>query len=1077
MKGIQIAGKIGQSFMVSKVTPLLVIASLFLGVIALIKTPREEEPQIVVPMVDVMVGLPGAAPAEVETRLAKPLENMFWEIPGVEYVYSISRPQGVLVIVRFKVGQDMERSLVKLYNKMFYNLDRMPAGATPPLVKLRSIDDVPILALTLWSGSYDSYELRRMAVELGEYIKQGENVSQVEVIGGQRRVLEVNIDPERLAAYGLSILQLEPMVRQANVNVYAGEFDSGNQRFKVESGAPVASAEELGAIVVGVQADRPVYLKDVAEIVDGPEEIDNYVFFGLGPQAKQAGIDPRKYDQYEYPAVTLTVSKRQGSDASRVAAVAVERAESLKGVLIPGDVNLTVTRDYGATANDKANELLFHLVISILFVTVIIALTLSWRGATIILISVPVTFALTLFTYYVFDYTINRVTLFALIFVTGLVVDDSIIVVENIYRHYSLKALPPFQAAVAAINEVGNPTILATLTVIVSILPLVTVGGLMGPYMSPMPIGASLAMMFSLMVALMIAPWFAYRLLRGSYGKSHEEPVRTEDTLTYRAYRRIMIPLLEKPLQRWGFVAAVVLVVLASLGMMAVRWVEVKMLPYDNKSEVQVIIDMPEGTPLERTNRVAMDIGDYLRSVPEVTDYQIYAGNSSPYNFNGLVRHYFLRREPNLAEIQVNMVPKKDRDRQSHDIAVDIRGPITAIGSRHGARIKIAEIPPGPPVVSTLVAEIYGPDYQDQLTVARQVRQVFEEMPGVVDVDWMVEDEQVKYDFQVDQEKAALHGISTGQVSQTLYQVLNPSRISTGRFEQELEPVEISLRVPVQRRSSLTDLGNVYLTARDGSRVALGDLVTVREEVLPKTIYRKNLQRVIYVTGDVARQIESPVYAILDMEGKIDKIVPPGGGYQIKKYYASMPTEAQEITLKWDGEWHITQEVFRDMGASFAVVIVLIYFLLVAWFHSFFTPLIMMLPIPLALAGVIPGHLIMHAFFTATSMIGFIALAGIMVRNSVLLIDFIEVRLNQEMPLLEAIIESGTVRFRPIALTSGAVAVGAIIILFDPIFSGLAVSLLFGALVSTVLTLFVVPLFYYLFRQRFPSEAAREAHD
>ncbi|HLA41161.1 MAG TPA: efflux RND transporter permease subunit, partial [Candidatus Glassbacteria bacterium] len=590
---------------------------------------------------------------------------------------------------------------VKLYNKIFYNLDQMPAGATPPLVKLRSIDDVPILALTLWSDSYDGYQLRRMAVELGEYIKQGENVGQVEVIGGQRRVLQVNIDPERLAAYGLSLLQVEPMVRQANVNVYAGEFDSGNQRFKVESGAPVASAQELGAIVVSVHQDRPIYLGDVAEIVDGPEEIDNYVFFGLGPKAGDKKIDPARYSQSEYPAVTLTVAKRKGSDASRVAAGAVERAESLKGIIIPGDVNLTVTRNYGETADEKANELFSHLLMSILFVTVIIALSLNWRGATIILISVPVTFALTLFTYYVFDYTINRVTLFALIFVTGLVVDDSIIVVENIYRHYSLKALPPFQAAVAAINEVGNPTILATLTVIVSILPLVTVGGLMGPYMSPMPIGASLAMMFSLLVALMIAPWFAYRMLRGSYGKSHEQPLRTEDTFTYRAYRRIMIPLMENPVRRWGFVAVVALVVLASLGMMGIRWVEVKMLPYDNKSEVQVMIDMPEGTPLEQTNRVAMEIGDYLRSVPEVTDYQIYAGNSSPYNFNGLIRHYFLRHAPNLTDIQVNMVRKQDRSRQSHAIAVDIREPVTHIGAHYGARIKIAEIPPGPPVVST----------------------------------------------------------------------------------------------------------------------------------------------------------------------------------------------------------------------------------------------------------------------------------------------------------------------------------------------------------------------------------------
>ena len=1067
MRSMQFAGKLGQSFMESKVTPLLVIAAMFLGLISLLLTPREEEPQIVVPMVDVMVGLPGATPAEVETRLAKPLEKMFWEIPGVEYVYSISRPEGVLVVVRYKVGEDMERSLVKLYNKLYYNLDRMPRGATPPLVKSRSIDDVPVLALTLWSKEYDGYELRRMAVELGEKIKKGENVSQITVIGGQRRVLAVNLDPERLSAYGLSLLQLVPAIQQANVSVRAGAFDSGNQRYLVESGAPVASKEELGRIVVGVHQDRPVYLENVAEIVDGPEEVNNYVFFGLGPAAQAKGINPAQYDQFEYAAVTIAVSKRKGSDASRIAEAAVEKAQSLKGVLIPQDVNVTITRNYGQTADDKANELLSHLIISIFAVTVIIALSLSVRGATIILISVPVTFALTLFTYYVFDYTINRVTLFALIFVTGLVVDDSIIIVENIYRHYSLKVLPPFQAAVAAINEVGNPTILATLTVIVSILPLVTVGGLMGPYMKPMPIGASLAMTFSLVVALMIAPWFAFRLLRKSYGESHEKPVRTEDTFTYRAYRKIMLPMINQPRLRWGFILTVVVIVVASMGLMAWRMVEVKMLPFDNKSEVQVIIDMPEGTPLERTTRVAQEIGDYLRTVPEVTDYQIYAGNSAPYNFNGLIRHYFLRNQPELADIQVNMIHKHDRDRQSHDIAVDIREPVTTIGRKYGARIKIAEIPPGPPVIATLVAEVYGPSYEDQLAVAKEVHRIFEQTPGVVDVDWMVEDEQVEYNFLVDKEKAALHGISAGQVAQTLYYALNPSSVSTGRFEAEHEPVEIQLRLPVARRSSLEDLKNIYLTSPAGSQLALGDLVRIKQEVLPKTIYRKNLRRVIYVTADVAREIESPVYAILDMDQALAAIEPPGGGYEIKKYYASMPEEEQQITMKWDGEWDITQEVFRDMGASFAVVIVLIYFLLVAWFHSFFTPVIMMLPIPLALAGVIPGHLIMGAFFTATSMIGFIALAGIMVRNSVLLIDFIEARLHQEMDLVDAVIESGAVRFRPIALTAGTLIVGAVVILFDPIFSGLAVSLLFGALVSTVLTLFVVPLFYYLFKERF----------
>ncbi len=1069
---MQLAGKIGQSFIQSKITPLLVILSLFLGAVALIKTPREEEPQIIVPMVDVMAGLPGATPQEVESRLAKPLEEMFWEIPGVEYVYSISSPGGAMVVVRFYVGEDIERSLVKLYNKLYYNMDRMPQGATMPLVKSRSIDDVPVLALTLWSDRYDGFELRRIATELEERVKKLENVSETHVIGGQRRQLKVTLDPDRLASYNLSLLQLVPQIQAANVEIPAGDFESGNQLYLVETGGWITSDEDLSRLVVGANQGKPVYLGDVATVSDGPEEVRDHVFFGLGPAAATKGLAPVDSGHYEYSAVTLAVAKRKGSGASTVAKDVERQVEELKGTIVPSDVQVTLTRDYGETAEEKSNELLFHLALSIIAVTLIIALTLSARGAAIIFVSVPVTFALTLFSYYAFGYTINRVTLFALIFVTGLVVDDSIIIVENIYRHYSLKLLPPLQAAVAAINEVGNPTVLATLTVIVSILPLVTVGGLMGPYMSPMPIGASLAMTFSLMVALMMAPWFAYRLLKGSYGKSHgDEGLRTEDTRTYRLYRRYMLPLIESPRKRWTFVLAVVVVVVASMGMFFLRWVEVKMLPFDNKSELQVVIDMPEGAPLARTTQLAMEIGDYLRTVPEVTDYQIYSGSSGPYNFNGLIRHYFMRRQPNLADIQVNMLPKGERKRQSHEIAVAVRGPVTALGDKYGARIKIAEIPPGPPVISTLVAEIYGPDYEQQLEVAGKVKEVFESTPGVVDVDWMVEEDQVKYVYAVDKEKAALNGISTAEVARTLRLALSRDGLSLGHIENEQEPVEIVLDIPRERRSSLQDLRGIYLSSPAGTQVPLGELVTVEQRSLDKTIYRKNLRRVAYVTGDVAGSIESPVYAILDMKDRISRITPPGGGYEVQQYYAGLPRHDEKVTMKWDGEWDITQEVFRDMGASFAVVIVLMYFLLVAWFHSFFTPIIMMLPIPLTLAGVIPGHWMLGTFFSATSMIGVIALAGIMVRNSVLLIDFIEARLHQGMPLVDAVIESGAVRFRPIALTSGAIIVGAIVILFDPIFAGLAVSLFFGALVSTVLTLFVVPLFYYLYKARWSGES------
>ena len=744
------------------------------------------------------------------------------------------------------------------------------------------------------------------------------------------------------------------------------------------------------------------------------------------------------------------------------------KVEDLRGRLIPPEVQVSVTRDYGHTADEKADELLLHLTMAILSVSILIGWFLGWRGALVVFVSVPVSFALTLFVYYVFGYTLNRVTLFALIFVTGIVVDDSIIVVENIARHFSTKR-PTLEAAIAAVDEVGNPTILATLTVIASVLPMAFVRGLMGPYMLPMPVGASLAMAFSLLVALIAAPWLAHRLLRGGSGSlDHDPDTVAEDSRIYRIYRRIMVPLMRSPGRSYAFLAVVFLLLLASIALLPLQWVSVKMLPFDNKSELQVVIDMPEGTTLESTARVAREMADYLAEVPEVTDLQLYAGTAAPINFNGLVRHYDLRAGANVADLQVNFASKQERDAQSHDIAKRIRPELQAIAEIHGAAVKVVEVPPGPPVLSTLVAETYGPDEAARQALALEVLDIFRTTEGVVDVDWWVEAPQPKQVFRVDREKAALHGVPAAKVSRTLGLALTGETVGLLHSAREAEPVDLRVELPRAERSSSDALGDVHLTAMDGAMVPLSELVRVEQTVRRPSLHRKNLKPVVYVTGDVAGSAESPVYAILNMGERIaalDTSARPGGG-QIEQLFRNEPWSTELPALKWDGEWQITYEVFRDLGMAFAVVLVLIYLLITGWFGSFEVPFTMMIAIPLGLIGVLPGHWFFGAFFTATSMIGFIALAGIMVRNSVLLIDFVDLSISRGKTLGEAVVEAGAVRFRPILLTAGTVVIGAVVILFDPIFQGLAIALMTGAFASTALTLVVVPLVHFRIERR-----------
>ncbi|HZU42721.1 MAG TPA: efflux RND transporter permease subunit, partial [Terriglobales bacterium] len=917
-----------------------------------------------------------------------------------------------------------------------------------------------------WGPAYDSYHLRRIAGELENSVKQLDDVAETKIIGGQPRQMRVVLHTQKLSAYGLTPGAIVAQLQGANKRGQAGSFSRDNQEFQVEAGAFFTRPEDLQDVVVGVHASRPVYLRDVVgELADGPAEPDAYVMYANARGSAHASST-------EYPAVTITVAKRKGTNATVIAERVLDKVSSLRGYMLPSDLNVTVTRNYGETAKDKSDELLKHLLIATLSVTLLIALALGWRESGIVLLAVPVTLALTLGIFYLYGYTLNRVTLFALIFSIGILVDDAIVVVENMVRHFRLpssRGRPLADVAVEAVDEVGNPTILATFAVIAAILPMAFVRGLMGPYMRPIPVGASAAMVFSLIVAFVVSPWAALRLLRHY---AHQSGPSSHDTegWTTRLYRRVMNPLILDARRRWLFLGGVVVLLLAAVAFVPLKWVRVKMLPFDNKSEFQVIIDMPDGTPLEQTTSVAQALGRYLSEQPEVTNYQIYAGTSGPYNFNGLVRHYFLRRQPNQADIQVNLLSRHDRSAQSHEIARRLRPGLDRIAAQFGARIKVAEVPPGPPVLQTLVAEVYGPDYKGQIDLAAKIKKVFQQTPGVVDVDWYVEDPQTRYDMKVDLEKAALHGISPGDVTRTLQIGLAGANAGLLHDPNSREDVPIEVRLARADRSGIDQLGNLKLPTASGGQIALSEVTNLQKTTIDTSVYRKNLEPVVYITGDVAGEEESPVYAIMKMSEAIDKIQLPDG-YGLKQYKGTtMPERTDRFSMKWDGEWHITVEVFRDLGLAFAAVLVLIYVLVVGWFRSFKTPLVIMAPIPLTLVGILPAHAMLGAFFTATSMIGFIAGAGIIVRNSIILVDFIELRRSQGMPLEEAVVDAGAVRFRPMLLTAAAVIVGASVILFDPIFQGLALSLMAGEVASTVLSRMAVPILYYM------SERKRSTH-
>ncbi len=1063
-----IAGRIARAFIDSKLTPLFIVTSVLLGLVAVLALPREEEPQIKVPMVDVSLSMPGATAEEVESRVSAPVERLLWEIPGVEYVYSTSQPGRSLTIVRFKVGEDVERSLVKLHQKLDANADRIPPGVSPPLIKARSIDDVPILALTFHSRNYDHLALRRIAAQVDAEIKRVPEVSEATLIGGLRRQVRARLDPAALAARSLAATNVTRVLAQANSQASVGSLTLADQDVLVQTGAFFTSAEDVGTAVVGVYQGAPVHLRDVAKIADEAEEPSQYVFFGKG--AATSGTAD------EEPAVTLSIAKRPGTNAIKVADAVLERLDRMRPTALPGDVSISITRHYGATAAEKSNELLLHMGIAVVSVSLLILFMLGWRESLVVAIAIPATLALTLLVFYLGGYTLNRITLFALIFSIGILVDDAIVVVENVVRHRDLpenRGRSLKEVAVHAVAEVGNPTILATLAVMAAVLPMAFVGGLMGPYMRPIPIGSSAAMAFSLMVAFVVTPWAAARLLKrsratGDGGRGGHRTGR-EDFGT-RAYRRVMARLVGRAWWRWGFLGLIAALLVAAISLVPVGAARVKMLPYDNKSEFQVILNMPEGSSLERTAAAARDIADAIRGEREVTDYQTYVGIASPFNFNGLVRHYYLRQGPSVADIQVNLLPKGDRDAQSHDIAKRIRPAVAAIAARYGARVAVAEVPPGPPVLQTLVAEVYAPDAPSRQRLARAMRDIFQKTPGVVDVDWYVEDPHPKQRLVVDKEKAALHGIGADTIAATLEIAVGGRPAGLLHVPREQEDVEIMLDVPRTLRTSVADLLALRVPDASGhTLVPLGELVRVEQTTEDQSIYHKNLLPVVYVTADVAGGAESSAYSVLAMNRAVAALDAQdfgGASGKLGVYNSEQPKSDLAPAIKWDGEWHITLEVFRDLGAAFAVVLVLIYVLLVGWFRSFATPLVVMAAIPFSLVGILPAHAAMGAFFTATSMIGFMAGAGIVVRNSIILVDFIEARLGEGMPLDAAVVDAGAVRFRPMLLTALAVVAGASVILFDPIFQGLALSLMAGELASLFISRMAVPVLYSMLARR-----------
>ncbi len=1055
------SGSLARKFQNSKITPLLALTGLLLGFFAVAVTPREEEPQINVTLANIFVPFPGASAVEVENIVSVPLEQVLSEIEGVKHTYSVSRPGMAVLTVQFKVGEDRTAAIVSLYNAIYSNQDWLPpgSGVMQPLVRPKGIDDVPTVSVTLWTEDKvrGAHELQRIAHSIEAEIKRVPGTRDVYTIGGPDNVVHVQLDPQRLAAYGLSLDALRYALEVSNTVSHAGAIVSENRHIPVTAGTFLADMDDVEELIIGVRDGKAIYLSDVAEVIAGPDQPEQYVRFGTGAAADVIGLTPG----IEAPAVTLAISKKPGTNAARMAEQVIKRLDELKGIFIPEGVEYTVTRDYGKTADDKAKKLIQKLTFATISVILLIIVSLGWREAIVVGSAVVITLMLTLFASWAWGFTINRVSLFALIFSIGILVDDAIVVLENIHRHFAMGKKSLAEVIPPAVDEVGGPTILATFTVIAALLPMAFVTGLMGPYMSPIPINASIGMLLSLAVALIITPWASQKLLPQTHDAKKEDK---SAAWLDRLFRRVVGPFLRGDAgkrSRWALLGSVMIAIMLALSLVAFQFVVLKMLPFDNKSEFQVILDMPEGTTVEQTGRVLDDMARYVGKLPEVTDYQVYAGTAAPINFNGLVRQYYLREGANVGDIQVNLLDKSLRDRKSHDIASAARAGLNEIATRFGGSVKVVEVPPGPPVQSPLVAEVYGPNYAGQQKVAGEVRKLFARTEDIVDIDDSVEASAPRLVVTVDRHKAALLGVSQASVTQALQTALSGEDVAYVRDGYQKYPVPVRLELSVADKSELDSLLMLRVAGLNGNLVPLTEIVTVHEDQWEQTIYHKDLLPVVFVTGDMTGRFDSPLYGMFDMvtdiaDGEL-------GGEELEQRFISQPDNPYNYSLKWDGEWQITYETFRDMGIAYSVGLILIYLLVVGQFRSYSIPLIIMAPIPLTVIGVMPGHAIFGAQFTATSMIGMIALAGIIVRNSILLVDFIQQEVDAGMEFQEAIIRAGAVRSKPIVLTALAAMLGAFFILDDPIFNGLAVTLIFGILVSTLLTLIVIPVLYYAF--------------
>ncbi len=993
-------------------------------------------------------------------------EQVLSEIKGVKHIYSQSRPGLATLTVEFEVGQHRTDAIVRLYNALYSNQDWLPAGVGvgQPMVKPKGIDDVPIVAVTLWNDDpqQGAAQLRSVAHALEVELKRVPGTRDIYTIGGPDPVVHVLLDPQRLAGYGISLTDLRGALQAANRSGEAGALVADNRVVRIKVGELFHSAQEVADLVVGMHDGGPVYLRDVADIRRGSDQPEQYVWYGNGPAGddRAAGVQP---------AVTLAIAKQPGTNAVQIADQVISRMHALQGTFIPDGVHTRITRNYGVTADQKAQTLIKKLIFATASVVLLVIFSLGWREAVIVGAAVVITLAITLFASWAWGFTLNRVSLFALIFSIGILVDDAVVVVENIHRHMQLGKLNLVQAIPRAVDEVGGPTILATFTVIAALLPMAFVTGLMGPYMSPIPINASMGMLISLAVALVVTPWMSLKLLRHHGQEASAEDPEGGNPKVIAGFRRLLRPFLrggEGRRARLFMLGGIVLLIMLSVALASFKLVVLKMLPFDNKSEFQVVLDMPEGTPLEHTNRVLTELAGYLAGVDEVSDYQIYAGTAAPINFNGLVRQYYLRRGDNVGDIQVNLIDKKHRDRKSHEIALAVRGPLHAIGQRYGGVVKVVEVPPGPPVLSPLVAEIYGLDYAGQIKVAEQVKNVFAQTPDIVDIDDSVEYSAPRWIVKVDRVRSARLGVSQATVVAAVDTMLGGEDVSYLHDPDAKYPIPIRLELPVRDKAGLDQILALKVAADNGTRVPLSELVSVHKSTIERSIYHKDLLPVVFVTGDMAGKLDSPLYGMASIYDTIKNELMVNGE-PLEQYFIQPPDNPYRYSLKWDGEWQITYETFRDMGIAYSVGLILIYLLVVAQFRSYLVPLIIMAPIPLTIIGVMPGHALLGAQFTATSMIGMIALAGIIVRNSILLVDFINEEVARGVVFEEAVIRAGAIRAKPIILTGLAAIMGALFILDDPIFRGLAIALIFGLLVSTVLTLVVIPVLYYaLMRKR-----------